>query len=343
MEKTVKEEGGLLETVHTDLKKVQDDTAMLTRNFEQQKVESGEKIAAVQKQVEDQQKNVTKNTENLSVVDELRKTSEKMIKKVITVEEQFGDDHNETILLKKIVKQQGEDILKMEEELKAERNRTAHLEKRFAEKETKMDKIMADLRSTVSKHEGTINEITDKESALAKEVNQLFELLPNSTFSNGSSVIHTKLEALQKDVAQEQKETSVLRSVVDTVGHVLNDTNTIVGKVEKTLSKAVEEDKRHDQQIKNIREQRQKDLDKYNPEQYGFRYAGSGWSYYASDQIKKDGFSLKECLKFCKTKRDMSTDWNGVNYFQYPSRKVCYCVKGAYGFNPNEHAMRFLV
>merc|ERR1711936_1072188 len=122
MEKTVKEEGGLLETVHTDLKKVQDDTAMLTRNFEQRKVESGEKIAAVQKQVEDQQKNVTKNTENLSVVDELRKTSEKMIKKVITVEEQFGDDHNETILLKKIVKQQGEDILKMEEELKAERN-----------------------------------------------------------------------------------------------------------------------------------------------------------------------------------------------------------------------------
>jgi len=238
---------------------------------------------------------------------------------------------------------------------KNESKRIDELEIKFTKMFQNMDGLLKNetartmsLEQKVKQQDATIKAVKASESALKRQVQQVFELLPNSSFVNGSSVFQLKLEELTKRIAKEHEDTVYLGWHVNDVDKNLKTTNQLVEALEKSLNDTVKEDHRLENEVNSIKQQRIEDLDKYNPDQYGFRYTGRGWSYYTTDQITKKGYHLKDCLKFCSVKRAMNKEWNGVNFFDYPgdgpkrASTICYCVKGAYGSNPNEHALRFV-
>jgi len=289
------------------------------------------------------------STERVKIFNDLEDTKDKWEKKGAAVEKTIDDNREkatkrmqklETMLQNQITLSSNQYKL-MEERWENETKRTEALDQRLKAEEDKS----AELEKNLKHNDEVISKIQQSLTDYATRVEEVYDLLPNATFPNRSSIIHSKLNKLKVQVSQEEDDMKKLRADVDEESSKLSDTSTIVSSLGKTTAQMRSDLNGLSMKVKDMDTAHKKEHAKFHPiypDPKGFRYTGSGWSY--GDRFTKKDIHLGDCLKLCSVKKSMNPAYNGVDFFNYPNgRTVCYCVKGAYGYKANEFAMQFRV
>merc|ERR1712072_76696 len=166
-------------------------------------------------------------------------TKERWNKTAAKVEKKIAEDKNNSTtrmntietMLQNQIKLSSDQYKLMEGRWKNATKRTGTLEQRLKSEEERS----AELEKKLKQQDEVTSKIQQSLSDYAKKVEEVYDLLPNATFPNRSSISHVKLNQLKVRVSEEEKDIKKLRVDVDGESKKLTDTSTIVTSLGKSV------------------------------------------------------------------------------------------------------------
>ena len=172
------------------------------------------------------------------------------------------------------------------------------------------DSLGGDTNDRIDQVLAVMVKMNDKVDVLTKKVNGMEETV--QTISKMEDKLEDKVDGVTKQVGDIKKQMD------SGISDVKNEISVIDKKVEKVDSDVI----RHNS--------------------WDFVFVGRGYEVSHDEEVSKDDTTMKECLKWCQTKRMKDgVEWNGVVWEVYDGK--CHCEKNDRGHREVRDYLHFKV